>query len=60
MTNKDRPNAAVRDALAKNDMFVWELAELKGCSESTMIRHLRTELPKEEQKELINLIKHNS
>ncbi len=50
-------NKLIKDALFKANMKQWQLAELMGISEGHLSRKLRHELPKEEQKQIISLIK---
>lgn len=51
-----KANEKVRKALRLNDVRQWQLAKMLGVAESTLIRRLRDELPKEEQKKLIRMI----
>ena len=55
-----RNNEKIRTALEKSRMRHWELADLLGISESTLVRWLRKELPEEEQKRIVSIIKKGS
>lgn len=55
-----RNNKKIRTALEESRMRHWELADLLGISESTLVRKLRKELPEEEQKRIISIIKKGS
>lgn len=55
--SKSTCNEAVRRALRIKNMAVWQLADLLGVSDNTLFRRLRHELPEEEQKKMIHLIK---
>lgn len=50
-------NIRIRKALKEYGVRVWELAELLNIAESTLCRHLRKELPAEEQDRMIELIR---
>lgn len=49
-------NYRIRNALLKNNVKHWQLAEKMGITEFSLSRKLRRELPKEEQKKIIDLI----
>ena len=49
-------NEAVRKALKEHHIRQWQLAIMLGVSEATIYRKMRTELPLDEQKKLIDLI----
>ena len=53
-------NAKIREALKENNLRQWELADLLGIAETTLCVRLRKELPENEKKEIIALIKKNS
>ena len=55
-----KANRQIRTALEESRMRHWELADLLGISENTLIRRLRKELPEEEQKRIISIIKEGS
>lgn len=57
---RNKCNVAVRKAAEEEKMFLWEVAELLGMSEATLMRKLRVEWSKEEQKRVIALIKSHS
>lgn len=50
-------NIEIRNELKKNRMFNYELASLLGISEWTLSRKLRTELPDEEKKRILEIIR---
>ena len=52
-----KANIRIRTALEETRMRHWELADLLGISENTLTRRLRKELPEEEQKRIISIIK---
>ncbi len=52
-----KANQRVREELAKQNMYLWELAVLLGVSEPTITRMMRKELPEQRQNELVELIK---
>lgn len=54
--NSTERNKTIREALKKNSMFQWELAELMGVTEATITRWMRKELPEETQREMVELI----
>ena len=49
-------NMIIRNSLKKASMKQWELADLLGISEQTLVRRLRHELSQEEQERIANLI----
>ncbi len=49
-------NIEIRNALKEKRMYNYELAELLGITEWTLSRKLRTELPPEEKKRILDLI----
>ena len=52
-----RTNIEVREEMIKNEIHLWEVADLMGVSESTLVKRFRHELPQEEQKAIIDLIR---
>ena len=50
-------NKKIRDALYHANMKQWQLAKLMQIREETLSRKLRDELPAEEQKQIVKLIK---
>ena len=54
---RGKANIRVREALKEAGLRQWELAKLMGMGETTIVRYLREELPKEEQDKIINLIR---
>ena len=51
-----KPNQGVREAMKKNKIPQWELADALGVCEQTVLRKLRHELPKQEQDQLIRKV----
>ena len=51
-----RKNLEIRNALTKNYMTQWELADILGVSESTLTRMMRHEMPSEKQADIIEKI----
>lgn len=49
-------NEAVKDALKRYGVPQWELGRELNVSENTMYRKLRTDLPKQEQEQLIRKV----
>jgi hypothetical protein len=49
-------NKAIRTALKKNGLFTYDLGDILGVSEATVIRMMRRELPQDEQDRIISLI----
>jgi DNA-binding Lrp family transcriptional regulator len=49
-------NEIVRKAMRNKNLKQWEVAELIGISESTMVKRMRNELPKAEQEEIVRRI----
>ena len=50
-------NQENRNAMKENNIKQWELAEMLGISENTMCRKLRKELPDEEKKRILEIIR---
>ncbi|MBR3358240.1 MAG: hypothetical protein IKG46_10515 [Solobacterium sp.] len=53
---KNTANKAVRERLQKHHIAYWKLAQRLDCTDMTVYRMLRTELPEAKQNELIKLI----
>ena len=53
----NKSNELIRNALRERCMYQWQLAELLGVSEPTLIRWMRHELPEEKQEEIVSIIK---
>lgn len=49
-------NQDIRQAIKKANLKHWEVAELIGLSETTLVRKLRKELPEEEKKNILKII----
>ena len=52
MKKERRANEEIYASLSKRNMYIWQLADLIGVSESSMYRLLRKELPEEKKKDL--------
>ena len=52
-------NLKIREALKETGLKYWELAKLLGISDGTLCRRLREELPEEEQRRIIDMIRQN-
>ena len=50
-------NETIKETLNKYGLKQWQLADLMGIREEVLSRKMRYELPKEEQKRIIELIK---
>ena len=55
-TMRSKTNMRVRDHLIKKGVYITELAQTIGISDSAMYTRMRREMPEEEQNELIALI----
>ncbi len=53
-------NDAITNERMKANMKQWELAKLMGISEFTLSRRMREELPEDEQKKIIDLIRNHA
>lgn len=49
-------NIAVRETADRNHLFVYQIAQIMGISESALVKKMRTEWPEEEQQRVIKLI----
>ena len=49
-------NLDIRDKLMKSHIFQYELAEVMGISEMTLLKRLRKELNSEEKEKIIKII----
>lgn len=49
-------NQDIRELLKINRIYLWEVAQLYGCTESTLSKKLRIELPQEEKDKIIAII----
>jgi len=49
-------NYRIRNALLKNNVKHWQLAEKMGITDFSLSRKLRRELTEEEQKKIISLV----
>ncbi len=49
-------NKAIREALAKRGLFMYQLGKLLNVSEATITRMMRDELPEQEQRRIVKLI----
>ena len=50
---KRKKNREVRDFLKAKRVFQWEVAERLGIHESSLIRWMRTELPEDKKKKIM-------
>ena len=55
-----KTNSRVKDAMRKNHVAIWQIADYEQVSESTMVRKFRHEMPITEQDELLAYIKRAS
>ena len=53
-------NKSIRIALMENNMKQYELAELMGIHDFSLSRKLRHELPADEQRRIVTLIKNHA
>jgi hypothetical protein len=49
-------NEDIRKLLKDNRLFIWEISQFYGCTESTLSKKLRIELSKEEKKKIFDII----
>ena len=49
-------NMTIRHSLKEHGLKQWELANLLGVSEATVVRMFRTELPEEKQEHILSVI----
>lgn len=50
---KRKKNRDVRDFLKAKRVFMWEVAERIGVHETTVIRWMRTELPEDKKRKIM-------
>ena len=50
-------NQKIRDELRRRGIRFWQLADAWGCSEPTVYRRLRHELPPEQRAEVMSLLR---
>lgn len=50
-------NQDIRKLLKNNRIYLWEVAQLYGCTESTLSKKLRIELSKDDKEKIIDIIK---
>lgn len=50
-------NRIIKEALFKNDLKQYQLAEIMGIHEASLSRKLRNELSEEEQLQIVRMIK---
>lgn len=53
----EQKNKVIRDALAQHNLPLWYLEMILGKSGSSITRMMRKELPEDEQKRIVKLIK---
>ena len=49
-------NTEIREAMKAAGVAQWELGDLLGCSENTVYRKLRKELPEDMKQKILKLI----
>lgn len=52
-----KANAEIRNALREAGVPVWRLALAMGVCENTILRRMRVELPSEDKKKYLDIIK---
>ena len=52
-------NTEIREAMKKAGVAQWQLADLVGCSENTIQRKLRKELPEDMKQHLLEVIRNH-
>ena len=53
---KPKFNIAVREAADKHGLFMYQIAQIMGISESALVKKMRSEWSDEEQQAVIQLI----
>ena len=53
-------NMPVREAAARHDFYLWEVADFMGLSYSALMQRMRREWPVDEQLRVIQLIEKNA
>ena len=54
-----KANLEIRQAIKDAGLTQWEVADLMGYSEATIVRKLRKELSQEEKTNMLQVIKNN-
>lgn len=54
---KNKFNVAVREAADKHGLYMYQIAQIMGISESALVKKMRFEWSKEEQQSVIQKIK---
>lgn len=49
-------NLAIREAAIRNDIRLWQVADVLGIWDSSLSRKMRHELPEEETQYILNII----
>jgi len=49
-------NQNIRNLLKENRIYLWEVAQIYGCTETTLCKKLRVELSKIEKEKIISII----
>ena len=55
---RNTANRELRNAAKAAKVPLWRIAEKLGCSEPTMTRKLRRELPEEGKQQMLGIIEH--
>ena len=55
---KNTANQDLRNAAKAAKVPLWRIAEKLGCSEPTMTRKLRRELPEKQKQQMFGIIEH--
>lgn len=56
MQNVNKSNSEIRKAAAESKVYLWEIAERIGVTETTFVKRLRKELPEDQKKEILTII----
>lgn len=51
-----KANSHIRDMIKKADVYQWQVADVLGISEVTLIRWLRTDLKEEKEERIVQAI----
>lgn len=53
---KEKRNLDIRNKLKETEIYLWEVADKLGISETHFVRKMRYELPQEEKDEIFEII----
>ncbi|MBB5185409.1 dissimilatory sulfite reductase (desulfoviridin) alpha/beta subunit [Faecalicoccus acidiformans] len=53
---KEKRNLDIRNKLKETEIYLWEVADKLGISETHFVRKMRYELPEEEKEKILSII----